>query len=228
FDVKLHRLLSRHAAGPDALPPALREDAALGPRGRVRVDARLEAALADAHLEALEPLASAGKLGAFLLQLSPAFGPHEHCLDELSPLLERLAPHPVAIELRHRAWTRKGRLEPALGWMEEHGAVWVGVDAPAGEQITIMPPVDAVTNPAPAYLRAHGRDADAFVRGRSVAERFAYRYGDAELAEIAARARELAREAERVHVTPNNSRDSDAPVAAERMRELLAAGVSAA
>ena len=70
--------------------------------------------------------------------------------------------------------------------------------------------------------------ADAFVRGRSVAERFAYRYGDAELGEIAARARELAREAERVHVMFNNNRGSDAPVAAERMRALLAAGVSAA
>src|SRR3712207_970264 len=35
FDVKLHRLLSRHAAGLDSLPKALCEDAATGPRGRV-------------------------------------------------------------------------------------------------------------------------------------------------------------------------------------------------
>lgn len=35
FDVKLHRLLSRHAATVDSLPPALRADAAVGPRGRV-------------------------------------------------------------------------------------------------------------------------------------------------------------------------------------------------
>jgi len=221
FDVKLHRLLSRHSAGEDALPPALRERAALGPRGRVRLDGPLEAALADAHLEAIEPLVAAGRFGAFLLQLSPAFSPHAHRLDELTPLVGRLAPHPVAIELRHRSWTRKGRLEPALAWMQEHGAVWVGVDAPAGEQITIMPPVDAVTNPRLAYLRAHGRDVDAYVRGRSVAERFAYRYADAELEEIGARARELAGAAERVHVMFNNNRGSDAPVAAERLRQLL-------
>jgi uncharacterized protein YecE (DUF72 family) len=87
----------------------------------------------------------------------------------------------VAIELRHRSWTRKGRLEPALAWMEEHGASWVGVDAPAGEQITIMPGVDAVRNPRPACLRAQGRDPDAYVRGRCVAERFAHRYADEEL-----------------------------------------------
>src|SRR5215213_5787683 len=157
FDVKLHRLLSRHSAPLDSLPKPLRERAKTGSRGRVRLDAPLEAALADALLEAVAPLADAGKLATFLLQLSPGFSPHEHRLDELAPLIERLAPHSVAIELRHRSWTTRGRLEPTLGWIEQHGAVWVGVDAPRGRQVTIMPPIDAVTNPAVAYLRAHGR-----------------------------------------------------------------------
>jgi uncharacterized protein YecE (DUF72 family) len=227
FDVKLHRLLSRHSAPLDSLPKELREQARTGPRGRVRLDERLEQALADAILDAVAPLADAGKLATFLLQLSPAFSPHEHRLDELATLVERLAPHPVAIELRHRSWTTRGRLEPALGWMEEHGAVWVGVDAPRGKQVTIMPPVDAVTNPAVAYLRAHGRNAEGYVRGRSVAERFAYRYPDDELEEIGARARELAGKAEQVRLHFNNNRGSDAPVAAERMRELLGQAVSA-
>src|SRR3954469_11790763 len=38
FDVKLHRLLSPHAAGLDALPKPLREAAETGPRGRVVLD----------------------------------------------------------------------------------------------------------------------------------------------------------------------------------------------
>jgi uncharacterized protein YecE (DUF72 family) len=227
FDVKLHRLLSRHSAQLNSLPEPLREQADTGPRGRVRLDARLEDALADAVLEAVAPLAGAGKLASFLLQLSPGFSPHDHKLGELERLVERLAPHPVAIELRHRSWTRRGRLEPALAWFEEHGAVWVGVDAPRGEQVTIMPPVDAVTNPALAYIRAHGRNAEGYVRGRSVAERFAYRYPDAELEEIGARARELAERAGQVRLHFNNNRGSDAPVAAERMRELLGQAVSA-
>jgi uncharacterized protein YecE (DUF72 family) len=221
FDVKLHRLLSRHSGGLDSVPKPLREGAKTGPRGRVVLDERLEAALADATLEAVEPLVAAGKLSTFLLQLSPAFGPHEHRIEELAPLVKRLAPHPVAIELRHRSWTRKGRLEPVLAWMEDAGAVWVGVDAPAGEQITIMPPIDAVTNPRVAYLRAHGRNAEGYVRGRSVAERFAHRYADEELEEIGARALELAGKAEQVRLHFNNNRGSDAPVAAERMRRLL-------
>jgi uncharacterized protein YecE (DUF72 family) len=227
FDVKLHQLLSRHSAKPDSLPKPLRERAKTGPRGRVELDARLEDALADAVLAAVEPLERAGKLASFLLQLSPAFSPHDHELGELARLVDRLAPHPVAIELRHRSWTRRGRLERALSWFEDHGAVWVGVDAPRGEQITIMPPVDAVTNPAVAYLRAHGRNAEGYVRGRSVAERFAYRYPDEELEEIGARAQELAGQAEQVRLHFNNNRGSDAPVAAERMRELLGQAVSA-
>src|SRR4051812_42068946 len=38
FDVKLHRLLSRHAAPLDSLPPALREDARTTARGRVMLE----------------------------------------------------------------------------------------------------------------------------------------------------------------------------------------------
>jgi uncharacterized protein YecE (DUF72 family) len=221
FDVKLHRLLSRHSGSLSSLPEPLRDRASTAARGRVRLTKELEAALADALLEAVAPLADAGKLATFLLQLSPGFSPHQHELDELAPLVERLAPHPVAIELRHRSWVKGERLARTLGWLEDHQAVWVGVDAPTGKSITIMPPVDAVTHPRVAYLRAHGRNAEGYVRGRSVAERFGYRYKKAELEEIGARAHELARTAEEVRLHFNNNRGSDAPVAAERMRELL-------
>jgi uncharacterized protein YecE (DUF72 family) len=221
FDVKLHRLLSRHAAPLDSLPPDLRDRAALTPRGRVVLTPELEAALADRVLEAVEPLAGSGRLTGFLLQLSPSFSPREHALDELAPLLERLAPHPVAIELRRRSWVRGERAQATLAWMEAHGAAWVAVDAPAGDTPTIMPALDAVTRSDLAYLRAHGRNREGYVRGRSVAERFAYRYPDAELEEIGARARELAGEADEVHVMFNNNRGDDAPVAAARLKELL-------
>jgi uncharacterized protein YecE (DUF72 family) len=228
FDVKLHRLLSRHSAPLDSLPPALRDGVSTTPRGRVRLDDRVEARLADAVLESVVPLLEAGKLATFLLQLSPAFGPRDHELDELAPLLERLAPHPVAVELRNRSWTKGERLERTLGWYETHGAVWVAVDAPRDDHFTIMPPIDAVTNPQVAYLRAHGRNREGYVRGRTVADRFAYRYADDELREIGERAQELTGRAGSVRLMFNNNRGSDAPVAAERMRELLKRTTSAA
>jgi uncharacterized protein YecE (DUF72 family) len=227
FDIKVHKLLSRHSAACNSLPKDLREQARTTPRARVKLTKKLEAALADRLLEAVEPLVSADRFGAFLLQLSPGFSPHEHKLDELAPLLERLAPLPVAIEFRHRSWAGQKRVADTLGWLEAHGAAWVAVDAPEGKSITIMPTLDAVTRPDVAYLRAHGRNAEGYVKGRSVAERFAYRYADEELEEIGGRANELAEQADRVHVMFNNNRGSDAPVAAERMRELLGQAVAA-
>jgi uncharacterized protein YecE (DUF72 family) len=221
FDVKLHKLLSRHSAKLDSLPKDLRDRAETTGRGRVVLDARLQDALADAVLEATEPLAAAGKLSSFLLQLSPGFAPRCNELDELAPLIERLAPHPVAIELRRSSWVRGKRAEETLKWVEDHGAAWVCVDVPDAEHLTIMPPLDAVTDPRLAYLRAHGRNAEGYIRGRSVAERFAWRYSDEELEEIRARVQELASEAAEVRLMFNNNRGSDAPVAAERFTELL-------
>lgn len=75
FDVKLHRLLSRHSASLDSLPPSLRERARTTPRGRVVLDESLELGLVEELLDAIEPLESAGKLGALLLQTTPAFKP---------------------------------------------------------------------------------------------------------------------------------------------------------
>jgi uncharacterized protein YecE (DUF72 family) len=221
FDVKLHRLLSRHAAGPSSLPTDLRSRARTNERGRVKLTRRLETAVADTTLQAVEPLGD--KLSTFLMQLTPAFGPRDHKLDELAPLVERLSPSaPVAIELRNRFWLDEHRIERTLGWFEEHGAVFVGVDAPQGSKApTIMPPIDAVTNPDVAYLRAHGRNLEGYLRGRSVAERFDYRYDDDELRELGERAQELAGQAKDVRLMFNNNRGADAPQAAQRMRELL-------
>jgi len=222
FDVKLHRALSRHSANLQSLPPDMREDAGTSGRGRVALTPELEAALADRMVQAVGPLAEAGKLASFLLQLSPGFAPREHGLDELDALVDRLAPHPVAIELRHRAWVSPKRVDETLAWFEAHGAAFVCTDMPEGDQITIMPRVDAATTRRLAYFRAHGRNHEGYVRGRSVAERFAYRYSDEELEQIRARAQELAAQADEVRVMFNNNRGSDAPVAAARFKELLA------
>jgi uncharacterized protein YecE (DUF72 family) len=222
FDVKLHGALSRHSVDPGMLPPALRHLAEVTPRGRVRLTAQLEAALADTTLDSVAPLVTARKLSSFLLQLSPAFKPGAHALDELAPLLARLAPHRVAVELRHRGWVEGERLEATLEWMEEHRAAFVCVDAPQGSRSpTLMPDLDAVTRDDLAYLRAHGRNLEGYLRGRSVAERFGYDYTREELQEIAGRVERLAEEAQEVRVMFNNNRGAGAPQAAEQMREIL-------
>ena len=220
FDIKLHRLLSRHRGRVDSLPPDLREEAEFASRGRVRLTPRLEAALIERTLEGIEPLARTGKLGAFLLQLSPSFEPRKHVLSELDALVDRLAPHPVAVEFRHRAWLRGDQLERTLGHLDAIGAVFVCVDAPRGRQVTLLPPVDAITNRRLAYFRAHGRNTEGWAKGKTVADRFGWEYSDAELKEIRGRVQALAQEVPAVRLMFNNNRGADAPRAAERFREL--------
>ncbi|MDX6685558.1 MAG: hypothetical protein QOF86_1686, partial [Baekduia sp.] len=53
------------------------------------------------------------------------------------------------------------------------------------------------------------------------AERFGYRYDEAELEEVARRAEGLAEEADTVRVMFNNNRGEDAPAAAAHLRALL-------
>src|SRR4051812_28350745 len=221
FDVKVHRALSRHSADLKSLPKDLRDEVETNERGRVRLTPELERALVDRTLEELAPLEEAGRLGAFLVQLTPAFSPGDHDLDELAGLMERLAPHKVALELRHRGWVREKRIEDTLRWYEEHNVAWVAVDAPPDDQIPIMPPIDAVTRDDLAYLRAHGRNTEGYMTGRSVAERFAWRYSDDELEEVAGRVRGLAEQAGEVHVLFNNNRGDDAPTSAQRFMSLL-------
>ena len=111
------------------------------------------------------------------------------------------------------------RAERTLAALHERGAAFVCVDAPRERHVPILPSVDAVTTPDLAYLRCHGRDADRYLRGRTVAERFDYDYKLPELREIGARAEGLAEDAEQVHVMFNNNARDLAPKAAYRLRQ---------
>jgi uncharacterized protein YecE (DUF72 family) len=221
FDVKAHRALSRHAAPLDSLPPELREEARTNERGRLILTPELEVKLARALVDAIEPLAEEGKLGALLLQLTPAFAPRRHELSELDALTKAVGACRLAVELRHRGWLREGRAEETLSWFSEREIAFVCVDAPPGDHVPIMPPLDAVTRDDLAYLRAHGRNTQGYLSGRTVAERFGWRYSQAELEEVAVRSRGLAEQASEVHVMFNNNRGDDAPTAAQRFRALL-------
>jgi uncharacterized protein YecE (DUF72 family) len=222
FDVKLHQLLSRHSANLKLLPPALQKKAEADAKGRVKLTPEIEAAMIEEFRRPLDILRGVGKLGALLLQLSPGFSPKKHQLGELDDLLDALADYSVAVELRNRNWVEGDKLEATLDFFRKHFATLVSVDAPAERHFTIMPPeLDALTNPELAYLRLHGRDAHAYTTGKTVAARFNYDYSDEEIIEVAGRARDLAKEAKKVHVVFNNNALDYAPHAALRMRKAL-------
>jgi uncharacterized protein YecE (DUF72 family) len=172
-------------------------------------------------LAAARPLIAAGKLGAFFLVLPPSFGPATHALEELDTLVEKLSPHLLAVELRHRDWIEAERRAQTLEYYRARKLVWIAVDMPRIPGSTIMPPVDEVTNPQLAYLRLHGRRPD-WLTLKDQEEKHTYEYPTAELAEIAARVKALAKQAENVHVVANNHAQDFAPKTALALQRLLA------
>lgn len=222
FDVKLHQLFSFHSTPMKLLPPELQRRAETDVRGKVNATPALQKAMLDAFLRSMSILQREKKLGTLLLQLSPAFSPRKHELAELEQLIERLRDHSLAIELRNRNWVADEQLRSTIDFLRERKVAFVNVDAPSAEHFTIIPPdLNEITNPRVAYLRLHGRDAKAYLTGKTVAARFHYDYSDKEIDEVAQRARKLAKDANEVHVVFNNNALDFAPRAASRLRTAL-------
>jgi uncharacterized protein YecE (DUF72 family) len=222
FDVKLHQLFSFHATPKKLLPPDLQRRAETDAKGKVKSTPELREALLKIFLRSALIFRDAGKLGVFLLQLSPAFSPRKHELGELERLIKMLSDYDLAIEFRNRNWAIGDELQSTIGFLEKHHAIFVNVDAPISDHFMVMPSdVDEVTNPNIAYLRLHGRNAKAYITGKTVAARFDYDYSDNEIAEVAARSEKLAREARELHVIFNNNNLDYAPRAALRLRKAL-------
>jgi uncharacterized protein YecE (DUF72 family) len=227
FDVKLHQLFSFHSTQAKLLPPELKRLASTDEKGKVSVSPALRAAMLDSFLKPMSILQSAGKLGVFLLQLSPAFSPRKHELAELAPLIETLADFSLAIEFRNRNWVVGDQLTSTINFLREHRVAFVNVDAPATDHFSIVPSdLNQITNRDVGYLRLHGRDAKAYLTGKTVAARFNYDYPAEEIDEVAERSRKLACDAKEVHVVFNNNNLDYAPRAAIRLRKALGQSVA--
>jgi uncharacterized protein YecE (DUF72 family) len=222
FDVKLHQLFSFHSTPAKLLPPDLQRRAEPNAKGRVKCTPALQEALLKTFLRSTSIFRDAGKLGVFLLQLSPSFSPRKHELGELKSLIEMLGDYDLAIEFRNRNWAIGDQLKSTIDFLQKHHAIFVNVDAPASDHFMVMPSdVDAVTNSDVGYLRLHGRNAKAYITGKTVATRFDYDYSNDEIAEAAKRTRKLAREARELHVIFNNNNLDYAPRAALGLRKAL-------
>ena len=222
FDVKLHQLFSFHSTAGKLLPPELQRRAQTDEKGKVKPTGALQEAMLNTFLRSMSILRSAGKLGALLLQLSPAFSPRMHKLEELENFIAMVRDYRLAIEFRNRNWVIGDQLRSTIDFLKQRKAAFVNVDAPSAEHFTIMPSnLNEITNPRLAYLRLHGRNARGYLSGKTVAARFDYDYSDSEVAEIAERSKKLARTASELHVIFNNNNLDYAPRAAARLRTAL-------
>ena len=226
FDVKLHQFFSFHSTAAKLLPPELQKQGKTDAKGKVAPSAKLQDDLLKVFLDRMSILQSAGKLGALLLQLSPAFSPRKHELRELEQVIEAVAGYRLAIEFRNRNWLVGDQLRSTIDFLREHRVAFVNVDAPTAEHFSIVPPdLNEITNRDFSYLRLHGRNAKAYLTGKTVAARFDYDYSDKEIDEVAERANQLGRDAETVHVVFNNNNLDYAPRAAIRLRKTLGQSV---
>ena len=184
------------------------------------VKAAQEGRLLDYLWEGLSPLIEAKKLGTFLLVLSPFFKPGKHELEELDALIQKMEAHPLAIELRHRAWVDGDAREKTLAYFRERKVTWVSVDMPQLEDSELMPPVDEVTQPSLAYLRLHGRNP-LYLESKTAEERHTYAYTEKDLVDIVKRIQHLSAKAKNVRVVANNHAQDFAPLTALTLRQML-------
>jgi len=225
FDVKAYSLLTGHPTRPRSLWRDLRDD--LPPDVAEKRNVYAKHLGSDAMDEAwrrfgsaLRPLHDAGKLGAVLFQYPPWFGPRKDNRAEIESLRERLPDYRISVEFRSPRWLAEERdRERTLKMLEEHGLVFVCVDAPA---VSELPRVMAVTNPELFLVRFHGRSDSTWKdTSRSAAERFRYRYKTQELEELAEPIAEHAREARESHLLMNNCYSDYAVRNAAQLREIV-------
>lgn len=180
------------------------------------------AASTQAFRAALAPLERAGRLGAVLVQFPLGFRDGEPARARLQGIARGLPGLPLAIELRHASWFAP---EP-LAFLERiAGASLVEIDLPepppgssARHGPREVPPLGPV-----GYLRLHGRNQSAWFDPRAGRDRkYDYLYGEAEVAELAARARRLAGGRDETYVITNNHFGGQALANAIELRSLLA------
>ena len=128
----------------------------------------------------IEPLASAGRLGALLAQFPASFKDSEASRESLAGLLRAFADYPVAVELRHRSWS--DRIGETLALLNDSGAAWVQIDEPKFRfsiRQNYLPNVRGFY-----YMRLHGRNAEKWWRHEKSEDRYDYLYSGDELKEI--------------------------------------------
>ncbi|MDO8881090.1 MAG: DUF72 domain-containing protein [Coriobacteriia bacterium] len=227
FHVKAFGMMTQHAVDERALHPELREYPHAVERGRVKRPSPEMVDLAfDLFLEAMEPLAEAGKLGGILMQFPPFFTTLDAALlDDNLAYLEyargKLGSHRMLVEFRHPSWVDEGHVRDTLKFLGDRDMTYVSVDAPQFPTRTTMPPLVAATS-GMGYVRLHGRNRDTyFARNVSAADRFDYLYRRDELEEWSPKVRELAGETDVTYVMFNNCKYDYAPRNALELAEIL-------
>jgi uncharacterized protein YecE (DUF72 family) len=201
FSVKLYqkfthpKMYTERVAG--SLAP---EAAAMGDSDWLEAITKPNQADLDEFRRGIDPLASAGKLGALLAQFPPSFKETPASRDYLGSLLTALAGYQVAVELRHRSWS--DRVGETLELLNHFQAAWVQIDEPKFKfsiRQNYLPNVEGFY-----YMRLHGRNVAQWWRHAKSEDRYDYLYSADELREFSDTAGAARRLVKKLYLYTNN------------------------
>jgi uncharacterized protein YecE (DUF72 family) len=160
-----------------------------------------------------EPMASAGRLGALLLQFPVSFKYTEGNWDHLIDVLHLFREYPLATEVRHKTWA-----DPlVLKTLQQENVAFCNIDQTRLGQT--LEGTEYVTAQL-AYLRLHGRSKEWFTaKNRDV--RYDYLYSRESLQKIKGKIERMAGVAERTFVAANNHPRGQAAANAVELKSLL-------
>jgi uncharacterized protein YecE (DUF72 family) len=165
----------------------------------------------------IDPLASAGKVGALLAQFPPSFKDSPQTRDYLAQLLRAFAEYPIAVELRHRSWSDS--IGDTLSLLNAFGAAWVQIDEPKFRfsiRQNYLPNVTSFY-----YRRLHGRNAAQWWKHDKSEDRYNYLYSADELQEISETARAASELVKKSYLYTNNHFSSKSVVNAVMLKAQL-------
>jgi uncharacterized protein YecE (DUF72 family) len=179
FSVKLYQKFTHPRMFSERVVKTLPEDARPA-ADAIEELARPNAADLDEFRRGIDPLATAGRLGAVLAQFPPSFKDTPASRDYVMQLLRSLHDYRVAVELRHRSWS--DAIADTLALLNACQAAWVQIDEPKFK-VSIrqnhLPNVKGFY-----YMRLHGRNAAKWWRHDKSEDRYDYLYSADELKEF--------------------------------------------
>ncbi len=175
----------------------------------------------DEYRRGIEPLASAGKIGALLAQFPPSFKQTSESQAYLDALLQRFRDYPMAVELRHRSWSDD--FGSTLSLLNSHEAALTQIDEPKFK-------VSIRQNQLPNisgfyYMRLHGRNAAQWWKHDKSEDRYNYLYSAAELKPVSETADAARRLVKKFYLYFNNHFASKAVVNAVMIKHQLGEAV---
>ena len=164
--------------------------------------------------EGLDALASAGKLGALLIQFPVSYKNTSLNREYLESLLRQFIEFPRVVEVRHESWNNP----ETLSYFTERSVAFCNIDQPLiGRSLGAT---EHVTSPV-GYVRLHGRNYDQWFEAEKSADRYNYLYSETELAGWKEKIERIAKKAEVTYVVANNHFEAKAGVNALQLRHML-------